>query len=197
MPTWKEGVIPLHYTRIGGTGEYYTQTFAILTGLEPAASTVTGWRALQLLHRTIDEGGPLPGSSPGSARHTDECQTGLEPATSTLAKWRAASYTSSTLTGYTASRGDQVTTLIPSSGRLVDPLSWNGESNPGNIHTKDAHYHYAIPALRRLTMLLAILWHPELRHYLLTFRSPGRNGNKSASLGAPTPDRTVVFTLQE
>lgn len=42
MPTWKEGVIPLHYTRIGGTGEYYTRTFANPTDYDTATSRSTG-----------------------------------------------------------------------------------------------------------------------------------------------------------
>ena len=41
----------------------------------------------------------------------------------------------------------------------MEPTSWNGESNPGYVHTKDGHYHYAIPALtqQRLTALLVHL----------------------------------------
>ena len=31
-------------------------TAAVLTGFEPATSTLTGWRALQLLYRTIFRG---------------------------------------------------------------------------------------------------------------------------------------------
>lgn len=40
-PSRQDGALPMSYTG------------AVLTGLEPAISTVTGWRALQLLCKTM------------------------------------------------------------------------------------------------------------------------------------------------
>ena len=37
----------------GGRSYRLSYLTAVLTGLEPATSTLTGWRALQLLYRTI------------------------------------------------------------------------------------------------------------------------------------------------
>src|SRR3954465_9336144 len=56
------GRVELPTFRFSGGRSYRLSylTSAVLTGLEPATSTLTGWRALRLLYRTIvDEGTPI------------------------------------------------------------------------------------------------------------------------------------------
>jgi hypothetical protein len=56
------GRVELPTFRFSGGRSYRLSylTSAVLTGLEPATSTLTGWRALRLLYRTIiDEGSPI------------------------------------------------------------------------------------------------------------------------------------------
>ena len=43
---------------------YWLMVLAVLTGLEPATSALTGRRALQLLHRTLRETVPPTGFEP-------------------------------------------------------------------------------------------------------------------------------------
>ena len=57
------GVEPPTFRFSGGRSyrlSYLTE--AVLTGLEPATSTLTGWRALQLLYRTLHT--PVKGPGP-------------------------------------------------------------------------------------------------------------------------------------
>jgi hypothetical protein len=56
------GRVELPTFRFSGGRSYRLSylTSAVLTGLEPATSTLTGWRALRLLYRTIvDEKTPI------------------------------------------------------------------------------------------------------------------------------------------
>ena len=51
LPLFRRTLVPTELPDLG-TLQHVAPTAAVLTGFEPATSTLTGWRALQLLYRT-------------------------------------------------------------------------------------------------------------------------------------------------
>src|ERR1700761_5541939 len=55
LPLFRRTLVPTELPDQDARCSAVAPTAAVLTGFEPATSTLTGWRALQLLYRTIRE----------------------------------------------------------------------------------------------------------------------------------------------
>src|SRR6201996_8650493 len=59
LPLFRRTLVPTELPDRGARCSAVAPTAAVLTGFEPATSTLTGWRALRLLYRTLlDEVSP-------------------------------------------------------------------------------------------------------------------------------------------
>jgi hypothetical protein len=81
LPLFRRTLVPTELPDLGACGAS-APTAAVLTGFEPATSTLTGWRALQLLYRTMF----YEGFRPRSQEHITDAGVVAAPPNTLLEK---------------------------------------------------------------------------------------------------------------